>query len=219
VREMRAASGFSAAARTVARLSRACPDFYAAAPAGWAAAAEGCYDGNDGDVPSSMLVHPHSHSLPALRAACAAVGVPDTTTLSKAQAILALLGAHGLAAPLRAPVPSGLIRRVRKERALSADDLLAAYAARDEVSQWALTVAARREVYSPDPTWRGLELALADAGMSASRLVDNARQVHRPYGGGRVCAAGCYNKPSRKCRNRMCSLHCPGCRWGRHGGR
>ena len=27
------------------------------------------------------------------------------------------------------------------------------------------------------PTWRGLALALADAGMSASRLVKNARQV------------------------------------------
>ena len=116
VRKVRAESGLSAAARTVARLSRACPDFYAAAPAGWAAAAEG-YDGNDGRVPSSMLVDPRSHSLPALRAACAAVAVPATTTLSKAQAIMALLGAHGLAAPLRAPVPSGLIQRVREERA------------------------------------------------------------------------------------------------------
>ena len=114
VREVRAESGVSAAARTVARLSRACPDFYAAAPAGWAAAAEG-YDGNDGEVPSSMLVDPCSHSLPALRAACAAVGVPATTTLSKAEAIMALLGAHGLTAPLRAPVPSVLIQRVREE--------------------------------------------------------------------------------------------------------
>ena len=154
VREMLVGFGISAAARTVARLSRACPDFYAAAPAGWAAVAEG-YDGNDGDVPSSMLVHPHSHSLPALRAACAAAGVPATTTLSKAQAILALLGAHGLAAPLRAPVPSGLIRRVREEPWRGLELALADHA---------------RQL-------RILELALADASMSASRLLDNARQV------------------------------------------
>ena len=42
-------------------------------------------------------------------------------------------------------------------------------------------MAAESEVGGPGaslpPTWRGLELALADAGMSASRLVDNARQV------------------------------------------
>ena len=180
VREVRAASGVSAAARTVARLSRACPDFYAAAPAGWAAAAEG-YDGNDGDVPSSMLVHPQSHSLPALRAACASAGVPAPTTLSKAQAILALLDAHGLAAPLRAPVPSYVVRMVHQERALSAGGLLAVYAYRYDVSERALIVAAEREVGGPGaslpPTWRGLALALADAGMSVSRLVDNARQV------------------------------------------
>ncbi len=245
VREMRAESGVSAAARTVARLSRACPDFYAAAPAGWAAAAEGCYAGNDGDgdvpwpwdedvvrernkaravqydedVPSSMLVHPHSHSLPALRAACAAAGVPATTKLSKAHAILALLDAHGLAAPLRAPVPSGLIRRVYEERGWPADDLLVRLQPAD-VSQRALTVAATRAVgitrrRSLPPTWHGLKLALADAGMSASRLVYNARQVDA-----RPCAkARCYNHTSRECRNFMCRLHCPGCLWVRHGGR
>ena len=187
VREVRAESGVSAAARTVARLSRACPDFYAAAPAGWAAAAEGYDEWNDvdapygEDVPSSMLVHPQSHSLPALRAACAAAGVPATTTLSKAQAILALLGAHGLAAPLRAPVPSYVVRMVHQERALSAGGLLTVYAYRYDVSERALIVAAEREVGGPGaslpPTWRGLALALADAGMSVSRLVDNARQV------------------------------------------
>ena len=181
VREVRAESGVSAAARTVARLSRACPDFYAAAPAGWAAAAEGCYDGHardgdvpwDEDVPSSMLVHPQSHSLPALRAACAAAGVPAPTTLSKAQAILALLGAHGLVAPLRAPVPSGLVRWVHMERA----------------SEAKARAATRR---------------------AAARAAE-ARCACR--------AAGCKNTPSGECRNFMCSRHCPGCQWRRHGGR
>jgi len=172
VREVRAASGVSAAARTVARLSRACPDFYAAAPAGWAAAAEG-YAGDDGGVPSSMLVDPRSHSLPALRAACAAVGVPATTTLSKAEAVMALLSAHGLAAPLRAPVPSGLVRWVHKERA----------------SEAKARAAARR---------------------AAARAAE-ARCACR--------AAGCKNTPSGECRNFMCSRHCPGCQWRRHGGR
>ena len=231
VREVRAESGVSAAARTVARLSRACPDFYAAAPAGWAAAAEG-YDGNDGEVPSSMLVDPRSHSLPALRAACAAVAVPATTTLSKAQAIMALLGAHGLAAPLRAPVPSGLIRRVvsNEERACP-HRLLAVFGlvceepgcynppagkCPNRMCGFDCPGCVRGEHEDEDFALPGVDMDNA----RYDRQIDWELAFKPQRRRGLVCAAaGCNNTPSRKCSNSMCRLHCPGCQWDRHGSR
>jgi hypothetical protein len=229
VRSAQSDFGMTAAACTVARLSRACPDFYTVAAAGYRAVAVANLTdmrvrvriaGVSAETLDSMLVDPRAHKVAALRAACAGVGVHPTASLTKAQAILALLDALGLEEPLPRPgvVPSALLLHVRAERAWTSSHLLVAYARRVGVSSQGLTVAARRALGGGalPATGRELVVALCDAGVTVRALVAAAGLVDRETAAAAearfraaYCAApGCNHTPGAHCTYGMCRPCC-----------